>query len=875
MVIRRPDCLVRISATRSTASGDRRPNWVERTATGRQFGTREEDTVIRQSFNSGWQAGNALSGLARLAGGPAKKLVSLPHDAVRDLPRSANGDEGARTGYFPGGRFEYTKTFDVPEAWTAKSVFLEFEAIYRDAMVYINGDFAAQRPNGYTGFVIDLTPFLRFGQENSIRIECRAHADSRWYSGAGLYREAHLLLAGPAHVAPEGVTITTPDVADDSAVIVAATPVVNSGRHTRTLRLTTRILDAEGVAVAEDSAPITLQPGSEAVARSRMLITSPRRWGIDAPHLYSAETTLSQEEGEVLDTAVTTFGIRTLQLDARHGLRINGEAVNLRGACIHHDNGPLGASAITRAEERRVQILKNAGFNAIRSAHNPISRATLEACDRIGMLVVDEAFDMWTRSKSGFDYSSSFPEWWQRDIAAMVAKDRNHPSVIMYSIGNEIPEAASPHGAATSRRLAEAVRELDPSRFVTNAVNPAISLLDDVRAVMGEAEEGTAPDGKPASSEISGGSSRRSAIGVEVFDEMMLSFAVTDRVTEAIEETSSTVDVLGLNYADSRHVLDNELNSNRIVLGTETFPGHIDVLWSLVQQHPHIIGDFTWTGWDYLGEAGVGRIDYPDDKYVPGGLTGAYPWLSAWSADIDIIGHRRTQSYYRETVFGLRAEPYISVHRPHHYGKRTWHTPWAWTDSVSSWAWDVPAGSPIVVDVYSSAPEVELLLDGKSLGRKVTGDPKPFIARFETQWAPGELVAIAYSADGIEGARARLRSAEGPVQLRANADREALHADHSDLAYISLTLRDAQGTVVCDADRPVTMTVKGSGTLAGIASGRPRTQEPFCDDSCTTFDGRALAIIRPTGPGTIEVQAQAEGSEPSHVTLHVAPCDAN
>ena len=809
--------------------------------------------MIRRSFNTGWVAGLKQTPFASLTGPkPEAKPVTLPYDIIRDLPRSPESDQGEHAGYFPGGFFEYSKTFHVPDEYRDKTVTFEFEGVYRDAMVYINGDFAAHRPSGYSTFSVKADPYLEYGQPNTIRVEARAHKDSRWYTGAGIYRNTKIIIADPVHVALDGVRITTPDVDAQRAVITVATTLQNEGRATRTIRLRTRILDAAGAVVASGSSPVTLRPGTTEVTRTRLYVTHPALWAVDTPTLYTAENTVTDDD-HTLDEERTSFGIRTLQLDPEHGLRINGETVKLRGACIHHDNGPLGSASITRAEERRVEILKAAGFNAIRSAHNPLSKAMLDACDRLGMLVMDELSDVWTIAKSAFDYSLAFPEWWEQDVEAMVTKDFNHPSVILYSIGNEIFEVGRPLGSTWGRRLAEKVRSLDGTRFVTNAINGALAVLDRMPELLGI---GAADEEMDVNTMIA-------AIG-----DMMGKLGASEPVTQVTEESASVLDVVGFNYADSRYELDRDLFPTRVVVGSETFPGHINELWRLVMANPHVIGDFTWTGWDYLGEAGIGRVDYTDEQdYVASGVAAPYPWMTAACGDIDITGHRRPISYYREIVYGVRHTPYIAVHRPQFHGRPTFRSPWAWTDSVSSWSWNVPDGSATTVDVYSDADEVELVVNGRSLGRATVGAEKAFLARFEVSYESGELIAVSY-AGGQEQARTSLRTAHAPLQLAAASDRDAICADDTDLGYISITLQDDEGNLANHRDRVVSVEVSGAGVLAGLGTGRPRTEESFGASACTTFDGRALAIVRPTGSGPIDIRISADGCEPARVTVH-------
>lgn len=800
--------------------------------------------MIRATLADGWIVGPKLGAFESPTALTAPHPVSLPHDAARDLPRSADSDQGVHTGYTPGGVFEYARELVVDDSWRDKTVLLAFEGVYRDAVVTLDGDLVVHEPNGYNAFVARLDPFLRFGQTQRLTVEARAHKDSRWYSGIGIYRPVHLVVADPVHLALDGIRVTTPDIDSDRAVVEVSAVVENDTRHTALTRVTVALRGPDGAEVARGTSPVSVLPGEPATARFRLVVADPLLWGTDSPHLYSATATLQGERGAVDEDAVT-FGIRRLQVDPHHGLRINGRTVKLRGACVHHDNGPLGAATPDAAEDRRIRLLKQAGFNAIRSAHNPLSRAMLDACDRHGVLVMDELTDTWTRAKTAFDDSVGFADRWRADVAALVAKDRNHPSVIMYSIGNEILELATPAGSAWSRRLAERFRTLDPTRFVTNGINGIIANLPRISEAMAELEAAD-PNTMMAN-----------------MGEKMALMNASEFVSSSIEESAAVLDVAGFNYADSRYRGDGVDHPNRVVVGSETFPERIDVMWSLVEELPHVIGDFTWTGWDYLGEAGIGRVDYTDvDGYVATGTVGPYPYRLAETGDIDITGHRRTVSYYREIVYGLRSDPYIAVHRPQHHGRPTATTPWSWGDTVASWSFDVEAGSPVTVDVYADADEVELLLDGVSLGREPVGATKAFRARFETVYRPGELVALARH-DGAEVGRHALRSSAAEVALVARVEASVLEG----LAYVPITIEDAEGVVPCDRDVPVTVTVDGPGVLAGLGSGRARTEESFAGPSYTTYDGRVLAIVRPTGPGPIRVTASAEGFSDAAVVL--------
>ncbi|WP_347976919.1 glycoside hydrolase family 2 TIM barrel-domain containing protein [Microbacterium sp. ProA8] len=810
--------------------------------------------MIRELFLEGWTVGPKLGAFEAATAESAPRPVRLPHDAVRDLPRSADSDQGVHTGYVPGGVFEYAKTFEVPDAWREKTVRLEFEGVYRDAVVFLNGDAVVHEPNGYNAFEAVLDPYLRYGEQNRITVEARVHRDSRWYSGAGIYRPVHLVVADPVHLPLDGTRVATPDIDADRAIASIATTVRNGSRRTRTLRLTWTVLGPGGTDVASGTAPVTVLPGSEAVARVRLAVEDPALWSDESPSLYRVRTSLADEDGHVIDTDAAAFGIRRLQVDARRGLRINGETVKLRGACVHHDSGPLGAATFADAEDRRVRLLKEAGFNALRSAHNPMSRAMLDACDRHGVFVMDELTDTWTRSKVAFDAAPGFAERWRHDVDALVAKDLNHPSVIMYSIGNEILELATPAGSAWSRRLTEAIRDLDDTRLVTNGINGIIANL-------GGFETDAAP-GDEAPADASDPNTMMAAMG-----DMMAAANASELVTRSTEESASVLDVVGFNYAESRYELDGELFPNRVIVGSETFPSRIEKMWELVERLDHVIGDFTWTGWDYLGEAGIGRVDYTDEPgYEPTGTAGPYPHLLAGCGDIDITGHRRPVSYYREIVFGLRTEPYLTVHPPRHHGRPTATTPWSWDDSVSSWTWDAEPGAPVTVDVYAPAEEVELLRDGVSLGVAEVGAEKAFRARFETEYRPGELVAIGRTG-GREVGRTALRTAGEPV-LTASVERSEITVDG--LGFVAVSLADVEGVVASDADRLITVSVEGDAELVGLGTGRIRTEESFAGPSVTTFDGRALAIVRPTGLGRVTVTVTAEGLPPATASLAIS-----
>lgn len=825
---------------------------------------------MRSSFNAGWGVRPKASPFAELRGpNNSPEPVTLPHDAVIGTRRDPSGPHS--TGYFPGGVWEYSKSFDAPAEWRDKRVALQFEGVYRDAMVYVNDDIAASEPNGYMEFTVDLDPFLRFGRENNIKVHCRANDDSRWYSGAGIYRPVHLWVKNPVHLVIDGVWVTTPEIDDHGAVIEVAAEMHNDTAHTVTVRLACDIHDSAGETVASGDIPVTLRPHTTVVARQKLAVSNPDRWSPDQPHLYSCTTSVV-EDGVELDQEVTVFGIRSLQLDPGHGLRINGETIKLRGACVHHDNGPIGAATIGRAEERRVEILKAAGFNALRSAHNPMSRAMLDACDRHGVIVMDETWDMWTENKKDLDYALRFEDRWPTDVATMVRKDRNHPSVVLYSTGNEIPEVGSPLGAARAREIAELVRSLDPHRYVTTGVQPMLAirrLISQIPDLLGELSSDEATDAStlPTVEETdSQGVNTQMVAWAKAKDRLL----TVPLIAEGTEEVCASLDVVGYNYVSNRYLIDHELFPNRVIVGSETNVVDLGRDWPIICAHPHLVGDFTWTGWEYLGEVGIGRVGYDDEDQVEPeyfGIVAPYPWLVSHTGDIHITGVRRPASYYREIVFGLRQEPFIAVQRLENAHKQVvYSSPWSWSDTADSWTWDGYEGTAADVEVYSGAEEVELVLNGQSLGRQPIEE---FRTKFTAPYEPGELVAIAY-ADGTETARSSLRTASGPLRLVAEPDRAEIAATDADLAYVAVRLTDADGVVHTGANRPVEVSVQGPAVVQGFASADHQSTEPFGSTSCTTYDGQALVVIRPTGPGVVDLTFTADGLDPATCRLTVS-----
>lgn len=841
--------------------------------------------MLREKWNNGWTVNKSGESpmMAAVSGSVGtQKLLTLPHDAMIHEERTQETKNQHQTGFYPGGCYTYTKYFNVPEEWKEKNVQIEFEGVYNNARVYINGDYAGGHPFGYTDFYISADDFLKYGKMNDIQVIANnsAEENSRWYSGSGIYRNVNLLIGNFVHVKEDGVRITVVEVEEDLAIVEVEVQLVNRGTESKKVWIQTAFSDKNGENAGKETIPVTIFARQEENCRMRIQVENPLLWDCENPNLYICKVqvienrTVENEEQKtesVLDEACETFGIRTLSMSAKKGLRINGKMVNLRGACIHHDNGIIGACTLERAEERRCQQLKGAGFNCIRSSHHPLSRAMLEACDREGMLVLDELSDCWTRSKNNNDYAMSFPDYWEKDVERLVAKDYNHPSVIMYISGNEIQEAASAKGAQLNRKITEKFHTLDHTRYVTVAINGLLSCMErmgeiicditgmTMEQMMQMQAQAAAAPASDAGSDAANGSTDL------MKGPMADAFAANHIVTEMLEEFASVTDLTGYNYLTARHEMEHELYPNRVILGTETLPSEIVRLWKIVKENPHVIGDMTWTGYDYLGEAGSG-VFYYDGRQ---GFMPNWPISVAYMGDIDIIGYRRPMSYFREIVYGLRKEPYIAVERLEHYGQKANQSAWIWKDEIASWTWNGYEGKPAVVNVYANADEIELFLNGRSLGRKTAGEECGYLASYEITYERGTLTAVGYRDGEVVGNCELVTASEG-VELKVEADRSILNADGADLAYLTVTLEDKDGNQNQQTVKEVTVSIEGAGTLQGFGSADPATENSYDNRTWETYDGYLLAVVRAgMEAGEICVTFSAEGCETKEIVLEV------
>lgn len=767
------------------------------------------------------------------------RQVNLPHDRTIEIPRDPKADW--RTGFWPGGSYKYTNRFMVSEEYKDKQLYFVFEGVYRDAHVLINDDYACHHSNGYTHFVVDATNYLRYGRHNLITVYTRSGEDSRWYTGTGIYRPVYMLCGNLLHIKPYGVKLTTLECDEKNAVIEAKVDL-RSRRHIRsTVTVRTEIYDAEGDCVAVNECPVTVFGNDSSVCRQRIYMKTPELWDIEHTSLYQCHVKLI-ENGEMIDESKETFGIRKLSLDKKRGLRINGKEIKLRGGAIHHDNGVVGAAAYRSAEFRKIRLLKEAGFNAVRIAHNCAGRDLLDACDYYGLMVMNELSDVWGRGKTNHDYALHFENDWEGDAEALVDSSYNHPSVIMYSIGNEIPDVGSPIGSAWGRRIAEKIKQLDMSRFTINSINGLVGLA----ALQYEMPE-TAEENQQ---EATAGDINETMADMVLDSESLMKMEI---VGSSTAESFACVDIAGYNYMLERYKMDSELFPDRIICGSETYSPDVDRYWTMVKQHNNIIGDFSWTAMDYLGEPGIGAVKYnggPQDVY------GKWPCQHSGAGDIDITGGRKPVSYYREIVYGLRQKPYIAVRRPEYFGVDFYRSPWAWTDCVSGWSWTGFEGKPIIVEVYADAEEVALQMNGTEIGRKPCTWKERFKAEFETVYEPGTLTAVAYRA-GEEISRERLASASGSVRLSLNLE-ENLRQEQGMLYFVNINFCDASGILCHCHNEKVGLSITGPAELLGYTSAEADTEENMYDTSRTTKDGAALAVIKPNGTGSVTVTAVAE-----------------
>ena len=777
-----------------------------------QFDESKPRNKILFDFEWRFHRGDIENGASSSLGDSSWRLINLPHDwSIEDIPGTESPiDPDAigevSSGFFVGGTGWYRKKFNIPPALKDKRIYLQFDGIYMNGDIWLNEKHLGNHPYGYTTFGYDITDLLQYNEENVLAVEVKNEGrNSRWYSGSGIYRHVWLCVTEKIYIPTWGVYITTPEISDDLAKVNIDVKVKNDTDEPQNLVILSEIYDPQGLVVSKSGQSATIPVRSAITHAQECTIENPKRWDVTSPEIYKVVTRI-QNNDKLIDVVENTFGIRTISFDIEEGFLLNGKETLLKGGCMHHGNGPLGSKAFDRAEERRVELMKASGYNSIRCAHNPPSEAFLEACDRLGILVIDEAFDMWKKQKNPQDYHLYFDEWWKKDVKSMVLRDRNHPSIIMWSTGNEIREMEEPEGIETSELIGNFIRELDPTRPVTSAVN------------------GLNPGKDPY---------------------------------------FSTLDLSGYNYAAGGdhgkkdiYAMDRKRVPGRIMYGAESYPLEAFGSWMAVVDYPYVIGDFVWTGFDYLGEASIGWMGYMQKKEF-------YPWSHAYCGDIDICGWKRPQSYYRDILWENGNQPYIFVVPPepsfeHNPEKMDW-SKWEWHDVVRSWNWEGYESKDLEVHVYNSSERVELFLNDESLGVKETNRDNEWIAKWIVPYKPGILKTINYT-DGRQVSSDELHTSKTPSQIKLYVDRSNITADGQDLCYVTVELQDVEGYRNPTSEKRIDFSIQGPGSIVAVGSSNPMSQESYQKPFRKTYQGRCLVIIRSDRePGTIQLEATSNG----------------
>lgn len=784
---------------------------------------------------------------------PETQTVNLPHDAMIGTEVTPDAPNGPNGGCYKGSLMSFTRYLDLPENLRGQRVLVRFDGCAGLTKVVFNGHVVGRHHYTYTPFAVDITKYIDFGGRNRLTVTCGTDAgpNARWYPGGGIYRHVQLLTGPQVHLAVEPIYAHLSHTVEGDAFVTVETEVEN---HTGEdvlrwvdLKMTPENFDGPS---AEGRICVFVPAGETAVARTTLCVENAKRWDVDSPNLY--KITAELRDGEtVTDTADTIFGIREITVDAKNGLRLNGRKLKLRGGCVHADNGILGAASFYDSEYRKVKFHKNNGFNALRFAHNPVSSEMLEACDRLGMLVIDEAFDTWNMEKRTYDFSQFFAAEGETELEAMIKRDRNHPCVAIWSVGNELPEQGELAGGyRTSARLASIVRKLDPTRPVAGALCSFWNGLTDTdnKKFWASLMEDVGNGGNLSNLD--------SRYGREIWP----------RLTEPF---CAPWDIVGYNYLDYHYEETGRLFPNRVICATESKPREALKYWSDVEKYPFLIGDFEWTSMDYIGEAGIGNVLHvkPADAAAAARSInyGVYPWRLAGCGDFDLCGFEKPQLHYKKIVWGS-TETYIAVRDPGYPGLTELLGRYAWPDCAHTWTWPVQPGTPVTVDVYSGGEEVELFLNGESMGRRPVRD---LTASFELSYRSGTLEAVSYK-EGRELSRDSLTSAGAPARLILTPETPELKADGDSLCFIKVEAADANGNLVPYEEVKAAASVTGAASLLAFGTGRPCTEENYTKSEITLYKGAALAILRSgTQGGEAILKVSADGLGEAKIKVNV------
>ncbi|MDD4991764.1 MAG: glycoside hydrolase family 2 TIM barrel-domain containing protein [Paludibacter sp.] len=743
----------------------------------------------------------------------AWRSLDLPHDWSIEGKTDINNPTKGAGGYFPAGIGWYRKTFDVPANWDGKRVSIYFEGVYMNSEVFVNGKSVGVHPYGYTSFNYDLTPFIRVGEKNviAVRVDNSQQINCRWYSGSGIYRHVWLNVTEPVHIAHWGVTISTPQVSDSKAIVYVKTRIKNETDEPQRVWLITDLKTQNQKKVGIQRLGALIPPNAEKEIVQILSIADPVLWSPQTPYLYNVVVRVKQ--GQVIDNYTSEFGVRTIEYAADKGFVLNGKTIKLNGGCVHHDNGCLGAAAYDRAEFRRVELLKAAGFNTVRTSHNPPSEAFLNACDQLGLLVIDEAFDGWRTEKNAHDYAKLFDTWAQRDIQSMVMRDRNHPSVVMWSIGNEIIERTKPEAVQTAKLLVGYVKAIDKTRPVTSAMTTWNE-------------------------------------GWSVFDPLMAEH-----------------DICGYNYQLHESVKDHQRVPSRVILQTESYPREAFKNWNAVQTQPYVIGDIVWTALDYLGESGIGRWYYPGEPKGEHWEHDFFPWHGGYCGDVDLLGWRKPISHYRNLLWNDTEKLYLAVKEPNPDNGPIKETLWSVWPTWESWTWPGIKGKPLEVEVYSKYPSVRLYLNSKLIGEKSTTKAQEFKAVFAVPYAEGTLKAVGV-VDNKEVESTVLKTAGELSKIRLKAEQKQLKANGQDLAFVIVELTDANGNLQPNAENKLHFKVEGPGVIAGVDNARLNDPDMYVSNTRKAWKGRAMVVIKSThNAGNIRLTVTTDGLKESAINI--------
>ena len=809
-------------------------------------------------FNKGWMC-------KCLTRDEAAYPVTLPHDAMLREPRTRESTGEGNIGWYIGGDYEYTKKFTVPKEYENQKVLIEFEGVYHNAEVHINGKKVAGRPYGYTNFYINTDGFFKFGEENEVKVIAH-NADqpnSRWYSGTGIYRPAYLHIGGEKYIPVNGVKIRT--LSYNPAQIEVAVKTSAPGEVSLEIefegkRVLTAIGESKAVAAqnneTKNTSAASEKPAKEYQAVFLLDVPNAKLWDTEHPSLYTCKAVFGEDE------VTETFGIRELVWNPQVGMTINGKRVILRGACFHHDNGVLGACTYPEAEERKMRIFKENGYNAVRSAHYPCSKALLDACDRVGMLLMDEYVDVWYIHKTKYDYANQLAGWWKQDLKDMVDKDFNHPSVIMYSTGNEVAETAQKKGIALTGEMTNYLHSLDSTRPVTCGINIFFNFLssiglgvysDDKAEKSAENAEKFAAEqakkaaaAKPEKKKKPVGSEFYNTLACLVGDYFMKCGATLYPCDLKTRDAYANMDIAGYNYGIFRYKHDLKKYPNRLILGSETFCKDAYSFWEIAKKNKRIIGDFVWAGWDYIGEVGDGAAEYSDYKFEDPSTR-----MTGGNGRIDLNGKPRAEAAYTRVAFERETGPFIAVD-PVYQKEKLRLTGWQLTKALESWAWGGCSGEPAKVEVYARAAQVELFINGKSVGKK---NVKKCRANFNTTYEDGEITAVSYDEKGKEINRYSLQTAGKETILQVRPEEKSVKPEG--LAFVQLQYTDTKGIWKPMEKHNLKVTVE-NGILKGLGSPAPYVKGNYTDDTVATYYGEAMAVVQADGNGPVKVTVTDE-----------------